>query len=336
MGEGGLEPPRSYDHWHLKPARLPFRHSPEQLSLQSSHYQDIAQLAGEVAGPLPSTTGQPKNHEKASSTGLRNLPTDLPRYPVPLPVGLQSVENGLGRMVEGVFSRAFKSNVRPIEIGRRMVREIDTKRTVDGNGRRVVPNHFLIRLSQADRLALADVEAALINELETAAVSYCADEGYHLRGPVVAVITEDPKLPKGRVLIESEVVISRADESRNIPERSAPVPDSGIDSPPIRGPRPSRSKLVLPSGHELSLGTQPVVIGRLPECDITLDDSNLSRRHAEVTYMNEAGRGGVYVLTDLGSTNGTKVNGTRLDSPCILHSGDVITVGLYSIHFEER
>ena len=251
------------------------------------------------------------------------------------------MENGLGRMVEGVFSRAFKGNVRPIEIGRRMVREIDAKRTIDANGRRVVPNHFLVRLSQADRLALADVEAALIHELEAAAETYCADEGYHLRGPVVAVITDDPKLSKGRVLIESEIVVSRADESKHDKSKATPPTDNpdidaGINSPLNPNKRPNRSTLILPSGQEIPLGTQPVVIGRLPECDVALDDSNLSRRHAEITYVNDPGRGGMYVITDLGSTNGTKVNSTRIDGRCRLQSGDVITVGLYSIQFEER
>lgn len=240
------------------------------------------------------------------------------------------MENGLGRMVEGVFSRAFKSNVRPIEIGRRMVREIDAQRTVDANGRRVVPNHFLIRLSQADRLALADVEVALIEELESAAAAYCADEGYHLRGPVVAVITEDPKLPKGRVLIASEIVTSRADMSVDAPRdrqnNAAPVTS---DFDPAPGRRPLRATLIQPTGEQIPLGTEPVVIGRLADCDVILDDSNLSRRHAEISF-----KAGEYVVADLGSTNGTKVNGTRIDRPCILHPGDVITVGLYSLRFE--
>ena len=72
-------------------------------------------------------------------------------------MGLQSFEDGLGRMVEGVFSRAFKSNVRPIEIGRRLIKEIDSNRTVDMKGRRVVPNQFVVRLAPDDRAALADI-----------------------------------------------------------------------------------------------------------------------------------------------------------------------------------
>ena len=252
-------------------------------------------------------------------------------------VGLQSVENGLGRMVEGVFSRAFKSNVRPIEIGRRMVREIDSKRTVDATGRRVVPNHFTIRLSPADREALVDVEAALIVELESAAEEYCTDEGYQLRGPVVATIVEDAKLTKGRVVIQSDVVTSRADMSE--PAMTAPPPPRTSPAPPSDSGRSGTSVLILPDGRELALGSRPVVIGRLPECDISFDDSNLSRRHAEVSLQVKTVEGrqlGRYVISDLGSTNGTKVNGARLDGPCVLHPGDVITVGLYSMHFEDR
>lgn len=246
-------------------------------------------------------------------------------------------------MVEGVFSRAFKSNVRPIEIGRRMVREIDAKRTVDSNGRRVVPNQFLIRLSPDDHRALADIAHDLIVELETAAETYCADEGYHLRGPVVAEIREDSKLTKGRVVIESEVVTSRADVSEPEGPRPTSSGPSGLGAPSgpenLESSRPRRSTLVLTDGRELPLGTHPVVIGRLPECDISFDDSNLSRRHAEISFhmdIIDGRRVTRYTITDLGSTNGTKVNGSPIGGPVLLRAGDVITVGLYSITFVER
>lgn len=261
-----------------------------------------------------------------------------------LPVGLQSVENGLGRMVEGVFSRAFKSHVRPIEIGRRMVREIDANRTIDADGRRVVPNQFLIRLSPEDHRALADIAADLVVELENAAETYCADEGYRLRGPVVAVITEDPKLTKGRVVITSEIVdtgeVRSGRAQAGFPRTTT---SSSRDERAGAPARSGRATLVLSDGRELTLGSRPVVIGRLPECDITFDDSNLSRRHAEITVADASdGRQDSrhqeprYIVTDLGSTNGTKVNGVRIDAPHALRTGDVVTLGLYSITFEER
>lgn len=239
-------------------------------------------------------------------------------------------------MVEGVFSRAFKSNVRPIEIGRRMVREIDANRTVDADGQRVVPNHFLIRLSTEDHRALADIAVDLVVELENAAESYCADEGYRLRGPVVAVITEDPKLTKGRVVIKSEIVQSHDAQAGITRSRNTPSGTSTHDDRAGHATSSGRATLILSDGRELALGSRPVVIGRLPECDITFDDSNLSRRHAEISVASDGRQGTNYVVTDLGSTNGTKVNGIRLDAPHVLRSGDVIAVGLYSITFEDR
>jgi len=246
-------------------------------------------------------------------------------------------------MVEGVFSRAFKSNVRPIEIGRRMVREIDANRTIDADGRRVVPNHFLIRLSPEDHRALADIAADLVIELENAAEAYCDDEGYRLRGPVVAVITEDSKLTKGRVVITSDIV-----QSGEVPSGTMRPETSSRDNRTGRATPSRRPTLVLSDGRELTLGSRPIVIGRLPECDITFDDSNLSRRHAEISITDTRGidggtidtgrdRPGIrYTVTDLGSTNGTKVNGSRISAPHALQSGDVITVGLYSLTFEDR
>jgi hypothetical protein len=252
-------------------------------------------------------------------------------------------------MVEGVFSRAFKSNVRPIEIGRRMVREIDANRTVDADGRRVVPNQFLIRLSPEDHRALADIADDLVIELENAAEAYCADEGYRLRGPVVAIISEDPKLTKGRVVIKSEIVQSQEVQAGVTQSRMSPAATASPYDDRSGGAASSgRATLILSDGRELALGSRPVVVGRLPECDITFDDSNLSRRHAEISVIatRDSDRGiiaaggdrpGVrYIVTDLGSTNGTKVNGSRISAPHTLRSGDVITVGLYSITFEDR
>jgi pSer/pThr/pTyr-binding forkhead associated (FHA) protein len=86
---------------------------------------------------------------------------------------------------------------------------------------------------------------------------------------------------------------------------------------------------VLPSGERLGLSAAVVSIGRLPECTITLEDSNISRRHAEVRP-----RGTGWVAADLGSTNGTKVNGVRIDGERLLREGDIISVGTTHIRFE--
>ena len=106
-------------------------------------------------------------------------------------MGLQSFEDGLGRMVEGVFSRAFKSNVRPIEIGRRLIKEIDSNRTVDMKGRRVVPNQFVIRLAPDDQAALADIESALITELAEAVKEFNERAQKNPTGKTQPALSED-------------------------------------------------------------------------------------------------------------------------------------------------
>ena len=220
-------------------------------------------------------------------------------------MGLQSFENGLGRMVEGMFSRAFKSSVRPIEIGRRLVKEIDSKRAVDMKGRRVVPNEFVISLSPTDQAALAEIEAALIAELVEAVKEYCADEGYHLRGTVLVTIKGDENLTSGRIDIDSVVRKTQA------------VSGTAV--------------LILADDRRINVGTEPVVIGRSSDCDIAFDDSNVSRRHAEVIFLADT-----HTVTDLASTNGTKVNGVTITAPRTLRHGDIISVGTYTVRYETQ
>jgi hypothetical protein len=218
-------------------------------------------------------------------------------------VGLQSFEDGLGRMVEGVFSRAFKSNVRPIEIGRRLIKEIDSNRTVDMKGHRVVPNQFVVRLAPDDQAALADIESALITELAEAVKEYCADENYPLRGPVVVTIEIDQSVGTGRIDVDSSVVKAGASEVV--------------------------ARVILPDDRKITLGKSTLVIGRLAECDIAFDDSNVSRRHAEIKAL-----AGGFAVNDLGSTNGTKVNGVTITFERALRDGDIISVGSHSIRYE--
>jgi hypothetical protein len=218
-------------------------------------------------------------------------------------MGLRSFENGLERMVEGVFSRAFRSSVRPVELGRRMLREMDERRSVDVRGRRIVPNAFVITLSPADDASFDDIRTALVTELVDAAKEYARDEGYHLMGPVTVELKVDEQLPTGRFDISSS----------------------------MREPAPGRgtSSLVLPTGNRTALGNEVVSIGRNPDCTISLPEANVSRRHAEIRPLAVG-----WVLVDLGSTNGTRINGVVIDGERLLHDGDVIGVGSLDIRYE--
>ncbi len=247
-------------------------------------------------------------------------------------MGLQSLENGLGRIVDGVLNRAFKNSVRPIEIGRRLIREIDVQRTVNSQGERVVPNHFTVALASADHEVLRPYIEPLIAELIQAAQQYCSDEGYVSNSPISVEIIEDSAAPRRRITVSSDFV---AHEPPPAPRRDVPAAPSipaTLVQDAIVATTPTRSAiLVISDGREVVLGESPVIIGRLSECDIAIEDPNISRRHATITALD-----GTFRITDLGSTNGTKVNGSRISSQFELSHGDEITVGLFSIRFEIR
>jgi hypothetical protein len=214
-------------------------------------------------------------------------------------MGLQSFERGLERMVEGVFSRAFRSQIQPVELGRRMLREMEDHRRVDVRGSTVVPNAFTIHINPRDRAAFADFEDALVRELAAAASEHIANEGYTVVGPVTVELVDDPAGRAGRFTVSSKVAEPRA---------------SGV--------------LVLGNGQRKTLGDKVISLGRLLDNDVVLEDPNVSRRHAEIRPLGTS-----FVVTDLGSTNGTLVNGAAVRQQ-VLQPGDVITLGSSSLRFE--
>ncbi len=210
-------------------------------------------------------------------------------------VGLGNFENRLERMVEGVFSRVFRSGVRPVELGRRLVREMDLKRSIGVRGKTVTPNHFVIRLSESDLEQLEPMHDSLVRELRDAAREHARDESYTFVGPVTIEIEADPSLHTGIFSIAARMIE---------PEGGQPL---GV--------------LELPAGQRVVLGDFVVTIGRMPECTITLNDGNVSRTHAEIRPSSSG-----FMLRDLASTNGTKVNGQRVVER-ELQDGDTITFG---------
>jgi hypothetical protein len=204
-------------------------------------------------------------------------------------------------LVEGTLAKPFRSNLQPVEIGRRLTREMDLHRRVGVRGL-IAPNAFVVTLAPADVERFANFIDALSRELSDAAREHAKVEGYSFVGPVEVEIFEGPKLKAGRFTVEAEV---REDA------------DGGF-----------LAELVLTDGRRVQIGTEPLVIGRLPECGVVLADSNVSRRHAELRRAGDS-----VVLTDLGSTNGTRVNGAPIRERT-LASGDEVSVGSTRLIFE--
>jgi hypothetical protein len=215
-------------------------------------------------------------------------------------MGLQRFERRLERLVEGAFGKAFRSGLQPVEIGRRVVREMDAGRTLGVRGT-VVPNRFEITLSDEDLERFAGFHDALVGELVDAAREHARDEDYHFEGPLEITITSDENARRGDLHVRAEIL-------------------AGAATP---------GTIVMPEGTRIALGAEPATIGRLPECEITLSDPQASRQHA-VIRPDERG----YRLVDLDSMNGVLVNGARVREH-LLVAGDVITIGATSIRYEE-
>jgi len=216
-------------------------------------------------------------------------------------MGLQRFERRLERLVEGAFNKTFRGGLQPLEIGRRVVRELDAGRTLGVRGP-VVPNVFVIRLSAEDSERFASFHEAFARELEDAAREHARDEGYSFVGPVTMTFETDEHRRRG---------------------------DFDVRAAIVEGPGSNLGTLVLPDGRRLTLGPEPALIGRLPDCLVALSDPQVSRHHAEIRPVHDG-----FEVVDLGSTNGTLVNGVVVKEHA-LNDGDVISVGATRIRYEE-
>ena len=216
---------------------------------------------------------------------------------------LRSFEDRLERMVEGVFSRAFKSGgLQPVDIGRRLIREMEASRTVDASGRALVPNRFVIRLSGDDAQRFAQVQDSLVAELGATVRSYASQNRLSFLGMVSIEFQTDPSLRAGLFRLHP-----------SYDERVASAEPGGW----LEGS----------DGAFYRLKNGPMTIGRLATCDVVIDDQNVSRQHAELHPL-----GDTYELVDLGSTNGCRVNGVRINRH-VLADADEIALGPVRLRF---
>lgn len=216
-------------------------------------------------------------------------------------MGLQKFEGRLERLFDGALSRAFRSDLHPVEIGRRLTREMDLQRRVGVHGL-ISPNSFVVHISTNDFDRFETFLDALVRELEEAAREHARTEEYVFVGPVSVAILEDRQEKRGRFAIVSEV-------------QEGP---SGLPA----------ASIVLGDGERVVIGPEPMTIGRLPESSITVNDPNASRRHAELRRV-----GNDVILVDLSSTNGTRVNGAAVRERT-LADGDEIVIGTTALRFE--
>jgi hypothetical protein len=217
-------------------------------------------------------------------------------------MGLKGFERRLERLVEGVFAKAFRSSLRPVELGRRLIREMDDQRTVNVQGNVAAPNHFTITLGPEDHAQFAEIEESLLRALADEARTHARDENYVFMGPVEVLLKKDDDLGVGSFGLSARF-------------------KEGVGGT-------SGGSVVLEDGTRFVLSDQVTTIGRSADSTIRLADASVSRRHAEIRPTGDG-----WTVVDLGSTNGTRVNGAPVKERR-LQDGDTVAAGDATLRFE--
>jgi hypothetical protein len=278
----------------------------------------------------------------------------------------RGTERRIEGLFEGVFGRAFRSHVQPVELARKLAKEMDDHKTVSVS-RVYVPNEYVLYLSPGDRSQFRGYEASLLVELSSYLAEHARREGYALLSAPRVLLEQDADLSIGEFGIETRLVQPQsppaspsppapplpvvvappsppppvsvpapaAPDSEPVEAEPAPAAELGETrvygtpepAPPAAEPEPDHAA-VLVAGSRHVLDRPILSVGRSKECDIVVEDPSASRRHAELRREN-----GAYWVVDLGSTNGTEVNGERVER-AQLETGDRITVGQTVLRFE--
>jgi hypothetical protein len=251
---------------------------------------------------------------------------------------LQRFERRLEGIVSGVFARAFKGDVEPIELAAALKREIDNTARILSRDRRLVPNHFTIELGPGDFERLNAYGRTLNHELANELRDHADIQRYTFSGPIEIELTQEDELPTGKFRVVSATVGNQRPQQPQQqpppPRQPAPDPNATVlqsaPVPPPAGPPPARrghpQVMLEVNGRRRPINPPGVVLGRGTDADIQINDPGVSRRHAEIRLMPE-GPGGVrVVLVDLGSTNGTLVNGRRA-AEAELTDGSTVRIG---------
>jgi hypothetical protein len=252
---------------------------------------------------------------------------------------LRDFEGRLEGAVEGLFARFFRSGVQPVELGKRLVREVEDGRTV-GVNRVYVPNVYVYQLSPADRERFADYEVALARELAALAVDTARERDWAMLGPARIEFETAEELPEGRFRLGSRVEPEEQERDYAAAGRAGPADGPvGPHTAMLPGQR-RRPKVQAPASLVLVQGGQPIrtwpltagelSIGRAEQSDIPLADPGVSRNHARVVR-----EGDDFIVEDLRSTNGTEVNGQPIRRRR-LANGDMLKLASSTLQFRRE
>ena len=249
----------------------------------------------------------------------------------------RSIERRLEGMVEGFFAKVFRSGLQPVEVGRRILREMDEGRTISVN-RTYAPNEFRIVMGSEDFERFSQMEAGLQREFSELVIEQAKHDRWNLMGMPRIEFTENPKMGKGEFRVDASLTadpdqvhpaVSTRRPSESDPQATGAISTHTADRLGLAR-APAQLVVVDEAGKEserISITRSPIVIGRQSTNDVVLSDPNVSRRHAELRRNDET-----WTLVDLGSTNGTTVNG-RPGPEHTLKDGDRLGFGTSELVF---
>ncbi len=235
---------------------------------------------------------------------------------------LSRFEQLMEQMVEGSVARLFRSPVQPVEIARRLERAMESQQSISVK-RIIVPSFYRAYLNPQDFAAFQPVRTQLEQEMATYLSDLAAERGFTMLEHPRVALAEEPAVPRRSIQVVAELANAQASSSTQVMSATAVQP-----TPARRG----HAMLLLQTDagpQPIPLETTTATIGRGLGNDIILEDTRVSRHHAQLRYKARR-----FWITDLNSTNGTSVNATRITETA-LRDGDVVSLGGLELTFRE-
>ena len=224
-----------------------------------------------------------------------------------------------------MFARAYATSIRPISLGRQLIGLLDASAD-----HQPLSGSYVIRMQSSDLAAFVDVKAHLIRELVIAATQHCEKQGYEYNEPFSVVLEDDEAIKAGTFQISQQLtpkITTQPAGSTSASTSARPIEDvAEIISTPVPA---ANTALVLSTGQRINLSGETMKIGRHATCSVVFADSNVSREHAQLINSIDG-----WSIVDLGSTNGTKVNGVKIAGQKLLMTGDELAFGTSTARFE--
>ena len=217
-----------------------------------------------------------------------------------------------------MFARAYGSAIRPLNLGRELLSLIDSMDKLSP-----INPDFVVNLNATDYEAFADIEKHLLRELAEAATQFAEINDLKHQAPISVILRVDDAIKVGSFSITNEI------ERELMTDAGVAAKVSDIAEPMNSSPRLVEAALVLQNGERITLDTDSLKIGRQASCRVVFNDSNVSREHAQMRRSTDG-----WKLLDLGSTNGTKINGVKITEEQVLVNGDELGFGTSSAKFE--